>query len=642
MVQFSVASGQIIDPSGNQFIARGINVFLNQVDAATILKTFPGINAVRLATTPGADPNAIDALVQGLTSKGVVVLIEDHSSSGGNPNTSSGQALTTEANWYAGLAGKYLNNPYVWFGTANEPDNTANLQAVPAQEAAIYNAIRGAGSTAMVLMEMRGGFTNDAAQKSASTYAGMKNVAWDTHYYGWVTNYSTDAATIAKGLQNQIANAQSVKSADGTMPVIIGEYGPSTTGSGSYDANGLQVVQAVDDSGYGTLAWAWSAGTDTLTSSSGLTDFGRKVAQHIAAGASAPVPAPASGATPPATVPTPPVVGSGADTLVLNLSEDAYLGDAQFTVSVDGTQLGAAQSVVALHSAGKTEAFTFKGNFGSGTHTVGVSFLNDAWGGSAALDRNLHIDSATFNGVKAQGATELGINGTTSFAVIGRASVPATDTLQLSLSEDAWQGDAQAVITVDGKAVGGIVTVTASHAQGKSQIVTLAGQWGPGAHDIGIQFINDAYGGTSATDRNLYVNGATLDGQASAAPAATLYSSGTTHAMTAASPLVLQLSEDAYLGDAQFTVTVDGKTLGAAQSVTASHAKGAMQNFAFGQAMAAGTHDVAVSFLNDAYGGTAATDRNLYVNAIDINGSAKAATTATLLSTSTQHFSVFV
>ncbi len=521
MAQFSVASGQIIDPNGNQFIARGINTFLGQADAATIMKTFPGINAVRLATTPSADQGAIDTLVQGLTSKGVVVVIEDHSSSGGNPNTSSGQALTNEANWFAGLAGKYQNNPYVWFGTANEPDNTANLAAIPAQEAAIYNAIRGAGSNAMVLMEMRGGFTNDAAQQSASTYAGMKNVAWDTHYYGWVSKYSTDPAAIAKGLQDQIANAQSVKSADGTMPVVIGEYGPSTTGSGNYDANGLQVVQAVDDSGYGTLAWAWSAGTDTLVNSSGLTDFGQMVAKHIAAGASAP-------STPPPTTPTTPVAGSG------------------------------------------------------------------------------------------------------------------TDTLQLSLSEDAWQGDAQAVITVDGKAVGSTVTVTAAHAQGKSQTVTLTGQWGPGAHDIGIQFINDAYGGTAATDRNLYFNGATLDGRPSATPAAALYSNGTAHAKTEASPLVLHLSEDAYLGDAQFTVAVDGKTLGAAQSVTASHAKGAVQNFAFGQAMAAGTHDVAVSFLNDAYAGTAATDRNLYVSSIDVNGSAKTGTTATLLSTSTQHFSVVV
>ena len=52
MAQFSVASGQIIDPNGKQFIARGINVFLNQVDASTIMRTFPGINSIRLAMGP--------------------------------------------------------------------------------------------------------------------------------------------------------------------------------------------------------------------------------------------------------------------------------------------------------------------------------------------------------------------------------------------------------------------------------------------------------------------------------------------------------------------------------------------------------------------------------------------------------------
>jgi len=218
----------------------------------------------------------------------------------------------------------------------------------------------------------------------------------------------------------------------------------------------------------------------------------------------------------------------------------------------------------------------------------------------------------------------------------------ATDTLQLSLSEDAWQGDAQCLVTVDGKAVGGTLTVAALHAQGKSQGVSLAGLWGAGAHDVGVQFINDAYGGSTTTDRNLYVNAVAFDGQASAAPAATLYSNGTAHFATAASPLVLQLSEDAYQGDAQFTVALDGKALGPVQSVTALHGSGAVQDFGFGSAMAAGTHDVAVSFLNDAYGGTAATDRNLYVNAVDVNGAAMPGTAATLFNTSTQHFSIVV
>ena len=258
---------------------------------------------------------------------------------------------------------------------------------------------------------------------------------------------------------------------------------------------------------------------------------------------------------------------------------------------------------------------------------------------SAGANRPLEAAAwAKYFGVNSGSAA----SSTPSPAPVTTAPLPATDTLVLSLSEDAYQGDAQCVVTVDGKTVGGTVTVTASHAKGQSQSVSLSGQWGPGAHDVGVQFINDAWGGTAATDRNLYVNGATLDGQASTAAPVAQMANGTAHMATGASPLVLQLSEDAYQGDAQFTVSVDGKTLGGAQSVGASHAAGAVQNFAFAQAMAAGTHDVAVSFLNDAWGGTAATDRNLYVQALDANGAALPGTAAALMSTGTQHFSLVV
>ena len=310
-------------------------------------------------------------------------------------------------------------------------------------------------------------------------------------------------------------------------------------------------------------------------------------------------------------------------------------------MSVDGKQVGGTQSITASHANGQTQAFTFKGDFGVGKHAIAVNFLNDAWGGSAATDRNLYVDGGTLDGNALQGGGEQAVTGAMNVTgVIAATGNP--DTLQLSLSEDAYQGDAQCVITVDGKTVGGTVTVTASHAQGQAQSVSLSGQWGPGAHDVGVQFLNDAWGGTAATDRNLYVNGVALDGQASTAAPVAQMANGTAHMATGASPLVLQLSEDAYQGDAQFTVSVDGKTLGGAQSVGASHAAGAVQNFAFAQAMAAGTHDVAVSFLNDAWGGTAATDRNLYVQAIDANGAALPGTAAALMGTSTQHFSLVV
>jgi len=107
---------------------------------------------------------------------------------------------------------------------------------------------------------------------------------------------------------------------------------------------------------------------------------------------------------------------NGPDTLVLYLSEDAYAGDAEFSVAVDGKALAAPQSATASHSKGQSQAFTFNGNFGPGSHTVGVAFVNDRWDGTDATDRNLYIDSATFDGNQGAGATPLYQNGTVTFA----------------------------------------------------------------------------------------------------------------------------------------------------------------------------------------------------------------------------------
>ena len=72
-------------------------------------------------------------------------------------------------------------------------------------------------------------------------------------------------------------------------------------------------------------------------------------------------------ATTPASSKTASSSGSGRDTLTLGLAEDAYQGDAQFTVTVDGVLVStAAQTVTASHAAGKEQQFTFAGNWGPG------------------------------------------------------------------------------------------------------------------------------------------------------------------------------------------------------------------------------------------------------------------------------------
>ena len=237
---------------------------------------------------------------------------------------------------------------------------------------------------------------------------------------------------------------------------------------------------------------------------------------------------------------TPPPIGTGPDTMVLKLSEDAYKGDAQFVLTVDGKQVGPAQSVTALRSQGQSESVTLKGDFGTGPHQFGVSYINDLWDGTPATDRNLYIDSATFNGDQVLNGVELLKNGTVPFGTAPASqpvSQPGTpggagatitnpapspiaapptvgsgpDTIVLNLSENAYRGDAEFVLTVDDKPVGPAQSVTALHNQGQTEAFTIKGDFGADPHQIGVSYIDDLWDGTDATDRNLWIDSATFN-----------------------------------------------------------------------------------------------------------------------------------
>lgn len=118
-------------------------------------------------------------------------------------------------------------------------------------------------------------------------------------------------------------------------------------------------------------------------------------------------------------------LGSGSDTLALRISQDAYNGDAQYTVSVDGVQIGGTLTAKASHALGQSDIVTVKGDWAVGPHTVSVRFVNDAWGGSAATDRNLYLDGAAYNGAAISSATQsLYANGAASFQVSDATPVP--------------------------------------------------------------------------------------------------------------------------------------------------------------------------------------------------------------------------
>ncbi|MFC7694637.1 carbohydrate-binding domain-containing protein [Paeniroseomonas aquatica] len=100
------------------------------------------------------------------------------------------------------------------------------------------------------------------------------------------------------------------------------------------------------------------------------------------------------------------VTGIGNDALVIHIAQDAYQGDAQYSVRVDGKAIGETFTANALHKAGTFDILTLYGDWNTGSHDVKVTLLNDAWGGTSDTDRNLYVESASFNGVAITGAVQ--------------------------------------------------------------------------------------------------------------------------------------------------------------------------------------------------------------------------------------------
>ncbi|MBW4021950.1 MAG: cellulase family glycosylhydrolase [Proteobacteria bacterium] len=239
--------------------------------------------------------------------------------------------------------------------------------------------------------------------------------------------------------------------------------------------------------------------------------------------------------------------------ITLTVAEDAYLGNAQFVVDIDGMLAGGIQTATTLHNSGQWQTISLNDLLAPGAHTVKVTFLKDAYGGSASMDRNLYVGSVSMGGLTDTLGTELKSTGnsvTANFSIPAASTVPSTpvltagtpppvpttaapapatinsvappaaipsttDTgagLTLTVAEDAYLGNAQFTVAVDGKQVGGIQTATTLHNSGQWQTISLNNLLAPGAHTVKVTFLKDAYGGSASMDRNLYVGSVSMGG----------------------------------------------------------------------------------------------------------------------------------
>ncbi len=133
--------------------------------------------------------------------------------------------------------------------------------------------------------------------------------------------------------------------------------------------------------------------------------------------------------------------------------------------------MGGTFTTTASKAAGQVETFELRGNWGPGQHRIDVSFVNDAWGGSASTgDRNFYVASAAMGGREiANGTVILYSNGTGSLT--GEIPQAAAQPTPVTVTGTAGDDVRDIALPADGSPVrvdlgGGTDTLRYSTAQG--------------------------------------------------------------------------------------------------------------------------------------------------------------------------------
>jgi Cellulase (glycosyl hydrolase family 5) len=274
---FTVVNGQILDPSGNSFVPVGLHLTGRHgaspqasVGAVNAMKAW-GMNTARIVTCldpacDGAPPGAIgyvtnsdtDAIVRDLTARKAVAMIESYHISAGTFPTDAQQIEV--GNWWADVAARYKDNPYVWFNLMNEPGENANygVGAVDPRwlswNSYLAGRIRGAGAQNPIVIDgsnngqdiqynTEGGQLARTDASAILTYGPeiMKqysNVIFSLHVYD-VWGKGTDAQNDAR-LVDYVSRVRATGAA-----LIVGEAGFSENGLEPRGVLSIFGVQAV-------------------------------------------------------------------------------------------------------------------------------------------------------------------------------------------------------------------------------------------------------------------------------------------------------------------------------------------------------------------------------------------------------------
>ena len=343
-------------------------------------------------------------------------------------------------------------------------------------------------------------------------------------------------------------------------------------------------------------------------------------------------------------------LGAGPDSLELFVSERGEPAGAQFTIDVDGTQIGAVQTTAANVLTGQEQRFDLQGNFAAGSDTVTINYLN-------ANQSLLFVDSATLDGTTLPASSDLVLSNTgaasftftepdlaTPLSVASVGSGP--DTLALDLSQRSEPAGAQFTVSVDGEQYGSVQTVTADTLAGQFQQLDVLGTFAPGvSHTVSLTYLN-------ANNSLLLVDNATINGATIAGGSEVLSNNGSLGFNFSGPPvpapttlgsgpdaLALAVSEGYDTANAQFAITVDGAQVGGVQTANAITGNAQSQVFDVLGSFS-GAHTVSINLLNPASGsaGTSGAASSLSIGGATIDGTAIANSALTLTTATPESF----
>ena len=282
----------------------------------------------------------------------------------------------------ATLATTFRGMPMVAIGLMNEPHDQTCAQLTPVWQQAI-TAIRSTGFSGPIMVPPTNWshadtfVSNGCGADFVSLTDPANNLVFEVHNYldpNQSGTYTQAISSVTVGSQ-QLASVVAWAAAN-KKRLFVGETGtPPDSWSVSALDSELQTIKNNPGQFWGVTLWA--SGPWWPTSYVMRLD-------------------PVNGVSEPQMVDLAKYL-SRPEELVIGLVEDSFQGNAQYSLTLDGSVV--ATSTEAMTRAGNVpDMVAVPGPFASGSHTMKVTFLNDLYQGSAAKDRNLYFVGATFNG----------------------------------------------------------------------------------------------------------------------------------------------------------------------------------------------------------------------------------------------------